>query len=74
MGGNFELFELFWRNFFGGIFLEEFFGRNFLQLQDSFLECFFLEIGRFKKRITLSEIKPPLEHFNAFRFELNRTI
>ena len=30
------------------------------QVQDSFLEFFFLEIRRFEKRITLSEKKPPL--------------
>ena len=30
------------------------------QVQDSFLEYFFFEIGRFEKRITLSEKKPPL--------------
>ena len=36
-------------------------GGNFkFQAQDSFLEYFFLEIGRFEKRIALSEKKPPL--------------
>ena len=30
------------------------------QVQDSFLEYFFLEIWRFEKRIALSEKKPPL--------------
>ena len=37
-------------------------GGNFkFQVQDSFLECFFLEIGRFEKRISLSEKKAPLK-------------
>ena len=37
-------------------------GGNFeFQVHDSFLECFFFEIGRFEKRIALSEKKPPLE-------------
>ena len=31
------------------------------QAQDSFLEYFFLRFGDLKKRITLSEKKPPLE-------------
>ena len=30
------------------------------QAQDSFLEYFFGEIGRFEKQIALSEKKPPL--------------
>ena len=37
-------------------------GRNFeFEVQDSLLEYFFLEIGRFEKRIALSEKKPPLK-------------
>jgi hypothetical protein len=32
------------------------------KIQDSFLEYFFFEIGRFEKRIALSEEKPPLGH------------
>jgi hypothetical protein len=36
-------------------------GGNFeFQVQDSFLEYFFLEIGRFEKQIALTEKKPPL--------------
>ena len=36
-------------------------GGNFeFQVQDSFLKYIFLEIGRFEKRIALSEKKPPL--------------
>ena len=36
-------------------------GKNFeFQVQDSFLEYFLGEIGRFEKRIALSEKKPPL--------------
>ena len=36
-------------------------GRKFkFQVQDSFLEYFFLEIWRFEKHIALSEKKPPL--------------
>ena len=36
-------------------------GGNFeFQVQASFLEYCFLEIGRFEKRIALSEKKPPL--------------
>ena len=38
-------------------------GGNFkFQVKDSFLEYFFLEIGRFEKRIALSEKKLPLEN------------
>ena len=36
-------------------------GKFEFQVQDSFLEYFFLEIWKFEKRITLSEKKPPLE-------------
>ena len=36
-------------------------GGNFIfQVQDSSMEYFFVEIGRFEKQITLSEKKPPL--------------
>ena len=45
-------------------------GWNFeFQLQNSFLEYFFLETGRFEKRIALSEKKPPLVQniFSIFR-------
>ena len=31
------------------------------QAQDTFLEYFFFDIGRFEKRIALSEKKPPFD-------------
>ena len=41
-------------------------GGNFkFQVQDSFLEYLFWEIWRFKKRIALSEKKPPLRNANS---------
>ena len=40
-------------------------GGNFkFQVQDSDLEYFYLEIWRFEKQITLSEIKKPLPWYN----------
>ena len=43
-------------------------GGNFkFQVQDSDLEFIFFEIWRFKKRITLSEKKPPLAMLILFR-------
>ena len=48
-------------------------GGNFkFQVQDSFLEYFFFQIWRSKKRIALSEKKPPLiETVPVFQMEMN---
>ena len=45
-------------------------GKFKFQAQDSFLEYFFLEIWRSKKRIALSEKKPPLAvHFDWLKIQ-----